>query len=159
MELLHFDPHRRRQFFPAIIDFDAVEAVLAEDIDSGDIFRRTRLPGAIDPEHIQPAAEPEVKEQPWDDAPETAPPGRLRARADLASRRGNQVRAAILRWRAVSISPPSQAGNLRGAARQDIERLVGRLRRRPALPSGRTGRLVALPARLARTRIAGRVEP
>ncbi len=135
LELLHFDPRRRRQFFPAIVDHDAVEAVLSEDVDSQELFRQTRLHGADDPEQAHAAPPAEVEEQQPADEPPTEPPGRLLARADLAAQRGNQVRAAILRQRAVPLAPPSQAGPLRAAARRDIQGLVVRLQRALQFPA------------------------
>jgi hypothetical protein len=130
LELCYFDPHRRRQFFPAAIGFQMIEAVLAEDVDGDELFRRTRLQGACDPDQDATPEKPETREEVTDqDEPERAPPGWLRWRADVASRRGNQVRAAVLRQRAIPLSPPSQAGALRAAARAEIEKLVSRLQR------------------------------
>src|SRR5207253_793745 len=128
--------HRLGQFFPAITDHAAALAVLAEDVDGEDLFRRTRPPGAFDPEHVRPPGEPEPADLPGEDVPETASPGWLRNLADTAARRGNQVRAAILRQRAVPLSPVSQRGGLRGAARNAIDRLVARLQRALSFSAG-----------------------
>jgi hypothetical protein len=63
------------------------------------------------------------------------PPGALRSRAERVSRRGNLVRAAILRYKALRLAPPTQAGSLRGAARREIEHLVARLERALHFPT------------------------
>jgi hypothetical protein len=133
LELKFFDPHRREQFFPGA-DFAAVEEVLAGDIDGEELFLRTRPRGALDPAHVRPEPEPVPDESSFD-SPEKAPPGWLRSRAELAARRGNQVRAAILRYRAIPLSPPGQAGGLRAGARLDIEALVNRLHRALDFPA------------------------
>jgi hypothetical protein len=127
LELLYFDPHRRKQFFPAAVSFESVDAVLNSDIDSADLFRRTRPHGAWDPNEEFAPEELEPLQEIARDEPERSPPGWLRWRADQASRRGNQVRAAVLRQRAVPLVPASQSGALRAAARVQIEKLVGRL--------------------------------
>ncbi len=129
LELLYFDPHRRKQFFPAAVRFESIEAVLASDVDSADLFRRTRPHGAWDPDQAFAPEQPEPLQEIDGDEPERSPPGWLRWRADQASRRGNQVRAAVLRQRAVPLVPASQRGALQGAARMEIERLVSRLQR------------------------------
>jgi hypothetical protein len=137
LELLFFDPHRRQQFFPAVLGFEGIDAVLAADVDGVELFRRTRLAGALDPVHERPAEdEPEPAADTMAGVPENTPPGRLRLRADQASRRGNQVRAAVLRQRAIPRSPPSQAGGLRAGAQREIEKLVSRLQRALQLPPG-----------------------
>jgi hypothetical protein len=137
LELLHFDPHRRKHYFPAVIRFDDLEAVFSADLDSADILSRTRPSGAFDPEQAFTPEEPEPEQEiADDDQPERAPPGWLRWRSELAAKRGNQVRAAVLRQRAVPLVPVSQGGSLRAAARVEIDKLVSRLQQALRLSPG-----------------------
>jgi hypothetical protein len=134
LELRRFEPERLEQFFPTILEPDAVDAVLAGDVDAAAILARTRPAGAPGPvlppaQHVRPAA-PEVP------GTDSGPPGVLRLRAEDVARKGNQVRAAILRYKALAAgAPPTQAGSLRGAARGDIDLLVVRLERALRFPA------------------------
>ncbi len=136
LELRHFEPHRVAQFFPTILDFSRVDAVLAGDVDAEALLARTRPTGAA--EAAAPPAPPEAAPAP-PPAVETAAPGALRAWADDMARRGNLARAAILRYKALRLAPPTQAGGLRGAARHEVEQLVCRLERALHLPAGDRG--------------------
>ncbi|MFO0845965.1 MAG: hypothetical protein U0797_26885 [Gemmataceae bacterium] len=64
----------------------------------------------------------------------TEPPASLRQRAEDAGRRGNQVRAALLRLKAARTAPPTQAGSLRGPARLEIDKLAERLQKALRFP-------------------------
>src|SRR5262245_47466738 len=125
LELRAFDPHHLPYFFPAAEDREAIDRVLARDLDAEEILRSTRPEGAGEPEGPPPEP-PEPPEEGPPAAPESAAPGELRARAEAVSRRGNQVRAAILRVQASRRVPPSQAGSLRGPARREMELLAAR---------------------------------
>src|SRR5262249_2860526 len=131
LELRHFEPDRLAAFFPAA-DPVAVEGVLAGDLDSDALFRTTRPEGAFDP--AQEAEEP--PEPPLlPEGADASAPGELRSRADELARRGNLVRAAVLRHKAIRGAPPTQAGALRGAARSEIDQLTDRLERALHFPA------------------------
>jgi hypothetical protein len=131
LELKYFEPARLHDYFPAMLDAAAAEAVFTGDVDAGALFALTRPEGAAEPageEHEEPAGP---------DAPEkedTAGAGTLCVRADRMAAGGNLVRAAILRTKAVAKAPPTQAGPLRAAARQGIELLAMRLERALRFP-------------------------
>jgi hypothetical protein len=129
LELSCFDPHRRGQFFPAVLDPAAVDAVLAEDVDAALLFEETRLRGAADPETTPTGRAREPEPPVIADLPDTGSLGALRNRAEAAAGRGNLVRAAILRERAAALSPGTQAGGLRALVRADLEGLAARLQR------------------------------
>jgi hypothetical protein len=135
LELRCFAPDRLADYFPAVARFDAVDRVLAEDVDAADLFAATRPEGAPDP--AAPAAS---EDGPAETAPaEEAPPPasqpdegrwrRLMEKADRVEARGNLVRAAILRWRALPAAPPGQEEATRAAAHRDVEQLAARLQR------------------------------
>ncbi len=119
--------------FPAIDDLEAVDRTIAQDIDGNALFLATRPEGAADP---GPA--PELAELPsLEDSSASVEESigrserryrRLLARADRARSRGNLVRSAILRTRAARLVSPSRAGQARGAAEDDLDRLAGRLK-------------------------------
>ena len=127
LELRYFAPAELPVFFPGIADFKEIDAVLAEDVDAAAILAATRLPGAPEPttdDHAAEAAAPNGQPP----APPTPEASRgLNAAADSAAARGNLVRAAILRARALSGAPPEAAANT------ELDLLFGRLQRALAL--------------------------
>ncbi len=148
LELYHFDRHRIGQFFPAVEDPEWVYTFLTEEIDAEAIFQKTRLAGADLPDTSgEEQAIAETAEVIERDTTSTAP-GVLRLRAEQVARKGNLVRAAITRYRAIDRLPASQAGVLRAEARHDIKGLVDRLqaalRFAPAEKDDWTDCLVAL---------------
>jgi hypothetical protein len=121
-------------YFPAITDFSRVDRVLAEDVDADALFARARPKGAPEP---APPVE-ETGEEVDDDVPEppdsltSAEPSfetfcKLVRRARRASKRGNSVRAAILRARAARVAPVEQRESTWAAARAELQRLGDRL--------------------------------
>jgi hypothetical protein len=129
LELRFFAPHRLAVYFPDVTDFEAIDRVLAEEVDAGAIFAATRLEGAPDPLLAAPQEQDDEAPEPVRAAAPPPPPDeatrrKLAGQADRAAARGNQVRAAILRQRALQ-------GD---AARQEIERLLTRLRQALELP-------------------------
>ncbi len=107
LELLYFAPHRREQFFPAAHGYEAIEAVLAEDVDGGELFRRTRPSGALDPDEAA-LREESVRATDFadEDVPESASPGWLCSKADDVARRGNQVlRRGSARAGRIAVAP------------------------------------------------------
>ncbi len=132
LELRAFADRLIPRVFPAIRDFDAVERTLAEDLDAEALLASTRLPGSIKPSNQWSLEEdePDPVEEPEPDheAPSSVRYRQLLARADLVSKRGNLVRAAILRTRAARLAGSSLAGQARSAARDAMDQLAGRLR-------------------------------
>jgi hypothetical protein len=135
LELRFFSSFLLPHYFPAIHDFDRVDALLAEDIDAKAIFAQTRLPGA--PENpvfasvntaLQAARDTDLGVRPLTGA--TVSAGRhqrLLAKADKTARRGNVVRAAIYREQAARIGPPAVPDGSQASDSSELERLVGRL--------------------------------
>ncbi len=143
LELRYFAPHRLPTYFPAFTDFDSINGILAEDVDAAGLFAATRLEGAADP---QPAPPTEIDELAAPDEPpdqessqaslpaasvDDAPRKyrRLLRWADRASLRGNLVRAAVFRMRALPLAPTGQVGPTRSAARREIEQFGVRLQK------------------------------
>jgi hypothetical protein len=142
LELLYFAPGKLPLYFPACTRRQAIEAVLAEDVDADALFAATRLPGAADPappptpslEDEREVFTPVEAEQGNDkSAPtlwtEAAPRAyrRLLRRADKARERGNMVRASVFRMRAVALAPSGQRNPTRAAAQRDMEQFSNRL--------------------------------
>jgi hypothetical protein len=146
LELRYFAPHLLPVYFPACARFETIDATLALDVDAAALFAATRLEGAPDPAPapaISPPLEDELDQPPARSASDGRfdPSLALRAgdmprayrrllnRADRASARGNVVRAAIFRMRAVPLAPSGQVNPTRAAARHEIERFSTRLQK------------------------------
>jgi len=120
-------------FFPCLRDLQAIDDLVAEDIDADAVYSATRLPGSPEPQVIPPrVTQADGLKNPAAAAaaPINAPvvgdktQRRLDARADIMDARGNNVRAAILRTRA------AQGSNLTLArARGELGRLSQRLQK------------------------------
>jgi hypothetical protein len=103
LELRCFAPHRLPYYFPAIGDPDAIFRALDLDLDATALLAATRLEGAPDPSPASPRIEigdapTEVNESAF--ASDGAAYRRLTRRAENADKRGNLVRAALLRRKA-----------------------------------------------------------
>jgi len=119
-------------YFPAIRDLEAVDRVLAGDVDAAALLESTRPPGSAEAS-APPSRPPEPLGADAGPDPGPEPPSgsryrRLLRRAEAASGRGNLVRAAMLRAEAARLAGPSQAGQARSAARKALDQLAGRLR-------------------------------
>jgi hypothetical protein len=137
LELRCFAEGLLRSYFPASEDHAAVAAVLARDVDAAAILEATRPPGAPDPQDCVDFAPPELPgaagdvDDEADDVaplPSEAPYRKLMARAEKAAAAGNIVRAAMLKARAERWAPRKLAARVRAAIRDDVNRLVRRLR-------------------------------
>lgn len=135
LELRFFVASLIRRYFPSLDNFDRVSEILEADIDATELWARTRPPGAPTPVQVLDESEVDVIED--EEAAELtvteARPSersyrRLNRRADRAAAVGNAVRAAILRTRAARYVRPSLVNHVRAAAREDLQRLVDRLR-------------------------------
>jgi hypothetical protein len=135
LELRFFAPHMVARFFPAIANPEAVEDLLGQEIDARGIFQRTRLEGAPGPtptaiDHGHGAHPPVEEGVPQvHSAPTAALRSRLLARADQVGRKGNQVRAAILRYQAFDWSVAGERAAAQAGAFTEIEGLTARLRK------------------------------
>ena len=142
LELRYFTPTLLPHVFPGIEDHEAVGAVLAGDVDGPALFAATRLAGTPDPEATAAWAEssgPEPEEETAGGGQEEEPTESVRPvgwmsrwlirRAEAAAERGNAVRAAVLRTRALRHATGLRAEPLRLGARAELDRLVGRLQR------------------------------
>src|SRR5262249_25956403 len=68
-------------------------------------------------------------------APDERTYQRFLAKAEDAAARGNVVRAALLRQRAVRVAAPGQVEDVTAAAREAVERLLGRLQKALDFPA------------------------
>jgi hypothetical protein len=134
LELLVFHPERLPRTFPAIRDHDAIRELLARDIDYRDLTESTRPLGAPELPTTSIDEAPEERDHDEVDTLSAEPTkdagrwGRLKARAEAASARGNNVRAAILRVRASHLAPANEAPRTRAEARSELDHLTRRLR-------------------------------
>jgi hypothetical protein len=142
LELRFFAPHTLPLYFPACLQRESIDAMLAEDVDAAGLFTATRLEGAPDP---APPPAPSVEDEKESLAQSTGEEEeifrslvlrdsktprhyrRLLERADNFSSRGNMVRAAIFRMRAARLAPSGQANPTRAAAQREMERFSRRL--------------------------------
>lgn len=118
LELRFFNPPLIPVCFPSLPPEPAVEAVLARDVDGAALFRTTRLPGAPDPE-------PKSDDQ-SDESHDYYK--RLERGAKRASAAGDTVGAAILHTRAARVAPGYLTGPAQAEAREEVGKLVDRLR-------------------------------
>lgn len=128
LELRYFEPHRLHEFFP-LARFQAIEAVLAEDLDAAALLARARPAGFDGSAALAPP-----------DAAPAEPPPALGAAADEAAyeqslasaarnlQRGNLVRAALRAERAAQAAEPTQRAAAQATVRGYLEQLVHRLR-------------------------------
>jgi hypothetical protein len=143
LELRYFAGPLIRHYFPAIADFEAVDALVAEDVDGAQLFAATRprgagdlpLPGENDGRQAATASAEALAER---GQPHLARHARLLGRAARAAAGGNIVRAAILRQRALRVSPPQELRNTWNGARAAIEQLAARLQAALELTSKQT---------------------
>jgi hypothetical protein len=134
LELRHFAPNTLPCYFPAIDDFERVDAALAQDLDAENLFASTRLAGAPDPVLASVSG---ALQSAHDLAPPAGPPEarvpsenrcrRYLARADRALQVGNAVRSAILRKAAEQVAPAPLETEIRGQAEEALDRLIHRL--------------------------------
>jgi hypothetical protein len=143
LELRFFDPERLPYYFPALFGagpghyrhdlLTPMHELLAADLDVSALFAATRLPGSADPSAGRSTATPDPLPEEEGESDRRPPDEgryrRLTGKAGRASARGNHVRAAILRMRAAVAAPAGMRNAGRQAAREEIERLVGRLQK------------------------------
>jgi len=136
LELRMFAAPLVARYFPSLEQLDAVDQVLAEDVNARRLYLDTRLAGAPEPQIVSDDGELEETEIEWavdeilsvELVPGKRRYARLLARSELVGAKGNVVKAAILRKRASRSAPPEIARRATDAARADLETLVTRLR-------------------------------
>ncbi len=134
LELDAFAPGLRERYFPGLKDGGVIDALLAEDVDSSDLLKRTRPPGAPDLAEVrQRFAEAESPRVPLVEAslesrPDAARYRELSEEADRARAAGNVVRAAVQRFRAAGAATLRTARSVRNTARGELAVLADRLR-------------------------------
>jgi hypothetical protein len=92
LELRYFAPEQVASYFPGFLHPDAVARFLEERIAARPLFEKTRPAGAPDPGSIDEHEPPQMTAA----AAGVADPAVLQALATQASKKGNDVRAAIL---------------------------------------------------------------
>lgn len=133
LELRHFIERLLPDYFPSIGDWPAIDALVAGDIDGEYWFNETRLPGCPEPNEGTVEDEELLTTRRTDPAIASQRKQsektycRLMERADRARERGNDVRSATLRWQAAQVIGPKLAKTSRNMAREDLDRLAGRL--------------------------------
>jgi hypothetical protein len=101
LDLRHFSPALLTQYFPGIDKPNAIDAVLAEDVDVQALLTATRLEGAtLPPDNGEAEVLDQGGETPAAAPDEEAPQAELAQEAQGAAAVGNLVRAARLRMRA-----------------------------------------------------------
>ncbi len=120
LELRQFAPPLLAGFFPGIRDHCRIDNLLSLDVNAQEIFEQTRPVGAA-----EPVAQPEDL---VDEAHQYF--RKLMARAALAARSGNTVRAAILERQAARVAPDPPA--MEAKAKNTLQNLTTRLQ--SALP-------------------------
>ncbi|HLJ96575.1 MAG TPA: hypothetical protein VKU02_25600 [Gemmataceae bacterium] len=117
LELRYFRTNLRGTYFPALRDFQAIDQLLALDVDAETLFARTRLQGAPNPVILTDTSSDESQDYYW----------RLMRSAERAGREGDVVRAAVIRTRAARVAPVALTQETRSQARRDLESLTRHL--------------------------------
>jgi hypothetical protein len=137
-----FQPERLPDTFPGVRDFSLIDELVAADVDEKALLAATRLPGAAEPGSVSCQAE---NLESYDYATCFGGPNRLRISpsesgyhqcqevASLASKRGNDVRAALSKVQAVRYADPAVHPLAMKVALEEIDRFIDRLQR--ALPN------------------------
>jgi hypothetical protein len=117
LELRYFRTNLRATYFPAILDFQVIDQLLARDLDADALFSKTRLPGAPDPVILTDTSSDESQDYYW----------KLMRNAERAGREGDAVRAAMIRTRAARVAPVALMERTRAKAGEDLEYLTRHL--------------------------------
>jgi hypothetical protein len=137
LELRYFGRGLLPYYFPCIEAPEAIDALLAEDVDAETLFLAARPLGAPKPQsHFAPLdvadwpEEGEIQSAPTALLAERPSPEKYRhlvRKAEKAAAAGNVVRSAIYWARAERVVPPDLAARARNALKTDVNRLVQRL--------------------------------
>lgn len=144
LELRYFASSLLSRYFPALDNLEAVDWVVAQDLDADRLFQATRLAGAPDPVDVSAVSEWEdwsEDEQAPDEArlPIAPRPNeekflRFMRKAEKAASVGNVVRSLIYRARAVQYATGETAARARAAVRTSLDRLLRRLQQALEIP-------------------------
>lgn len=131
LELKYFAPADRPFFFPGIRDWDVIDSLISEEVPHEELYRATRPAGAaesIATDDIEP--EPVATDISSPDARDLPPPPKYwtwQTEAETEARRGNHVKAAILRMQAAEVAGGLKRTEAREAAELELRRLCDRL--------------------------------
>jgi hypothetical protein len=114
LELRWFAQEMLRTYFPGIRNPERVEQILSRGLDPAALFDRNRLDGARDPSPRADISEEEVHDYFH----------KLTRQAASTARRGNIVRAAILRTQAARVAPSDLVEETCQAAEADMQQLT-----------------------------------
>ncbi len=117
LELRYFRSNLRATYFPALHDFQAIDQMVALDVDADALFAQTRLAGAPNPVVRTDTSSDESHDYYW----------KLLRNAERSKREGDIVRAAILRTRAARVAPVALTRHTRAQAMEDLEGLTRHL--------------------------------
>jgi hypothetical protein len=117
LQLRYFGSDLLPSYFPGIRDTRKIDDLLGQDLDARELFTRTRLVGAPEPEVRDPSGSDEAHEYYW----------KLVHNAERAAAAGNTVRAAIQRTRAARVAPADLAPGTRAESIADLQQLTQRL--------------------------------
>lgn len=117
LELRFFAASLLPTCFPTLRDAEAVQRLLARDVEAAELFRRSRLASAPEPVECRETSADEAHMYYW----------KLAGSAERAAAEGNSVRAAILRTRAARVAPSAYTASTRAQADADLRQLVVRL--------------------------------
>ncbi len=134
LELRYFEASDRPLYFPSIQDWDAVDAVASLAVPHAALYHQTRPDGA--PESVEQAGAPFEAElermlgETQADSASSSPQRSQRhlSQAERASRVGNNVKGAVLRMRAARRADAESVRTILEGARDELQRLVDRLR-------------------------------
>ncbi len=139
LELRFFAANLLPTYFPAIRDFDALNRLLAQDLDADALFALTHLKGAAAPVLPEDTRSDEAHFFYW----------KLMQSAERAAETGNIVRSAILHTKAARVAPAALTHSTRAQAEDDLKRLTQRLQAALELSAAEAGEwLKDLPALL-----------
>ncbi len=131
LEFHRFERRLLNLYFPAIEDYDKT-AELLDIVEADRLLKTTRLKGAPAPVMRKGFTEETGEKQkqtlkPADCDPNPAKSEALRHKAELSTKRGNVVRAAILLKHALDLAPPEKVATIQEEIRKTLDQLAYRL--------------------------------
>lgn len=131
LELKYFAAADRPFFFPGIRDWDLIDQLISEEVPHEKLYTSTKPVGAADTLQTDPTDGEDLAGKILEvGAPDHPPPPQYwqwLTEADSAARRGNRVKAAILRMQAAEVAGGVKRTEASEAAEMELRRLVDRL--------------------------------